>query len=206
MSLDDQEKIELFVASAAAVKDFATPDDVTEAEVASREMLLGDAEMSSLATANSERSRVLTLLGGPGPIVSSCAEDEKTPGHDAAGALPQTDEGKNAGTAQTCGTIFSTKREVPKMKQIIVEYVQGLPREVAKLLESMNMRDLQPLRRVAHQLRGSGGGYGFDAISVSAGKVEDSIAAGDTLVAIRIRVLSLVEVICRVEGYDDSNG
>jgi HPt (histidine-containing phosphotransfer) domain-containing protein len=205
MSSDDQEKLECFETSATLAEAFGKLHNVAEAEVESREMLLGDVERSSLAAANSDRRQVLTLLGGQAPMVSSGGEDANYPGQNAARALAQSAEGKNAATVEARGTILSTMRDIPRMKQIIAEYVQGLPGEVAKLLESVNLRDLQPLRRVAHQLRGSGGGYGFEAISELAGKVEDAILSGDNLGAVRTRVLALVDAICRVEGYDDSN-
>jgi HPt (histidine-containing phosphotransfer) domain-containing protein len=206
MSFDDQEKFESFLRSANAAEDCGFPDDAYEAEPGLRKMLFEYSETSPSAIASVDGRHVLALLDGSGAMESSGGEDAEHPAQAAAHLPSQTAKGKRAETDDTSGTIVSTKRDVPRMKPIIVEYVEGLPGEVAKLLESMNLRDLQPLRRVAHQLRGSGGGYGFDAISELAGKVENSIASGDSLAAIRGRVLCLVSVICRVEGYGDGNG
>jgi len=102
-------------------------------------------------------------------------------------------------------TIRSSLTNYPGMKTIIEEFVEGLPAEVDKLLDLVNQQDLLPLRRVAHQLRGTGGGYGFEAITELAAKVEDSIKASADRESIGAQIQSLIEVIRRVEGFTGSN-
>ena len=96
--------------------------------------------------------------------------------------------------------------DYPGMKIIIDEFVDGLPEEVAKLIDLANREDLLPLRRVAHQLRGTGGGYGFDTITDYAGKLEDSINSSDNPESISSKIHSLIDVIRRVEGFDLCRG
>ncbi len=100
------------------------------------------------------------------------------------------------------GTIVSSLIDDPGMKTIIDEFVAGLPGEVARLLDLVGGEDLQPLRRAAHQLRGTGGGYGFDAITEFATQVEDSIKAAEHRDIITTQTHALIDVIHRVEGFD----
>ena len=75
------------------------------------------------------------------------------------------------------GTISSTMGDYAGMKKIIVEYVDGLPDDVLKMQELLRSNELPLLRRVVHQLRGTGGGYGFDPISELATIAEAAIDA-----------------------------
>jgi chemotaxis protein histidine kinase CheA len=88
------------------------------------------------------------------------------------------------------------------MGTIIDEFVLGLPAEVGKLLSLIKSEDMVPLRRVAHQLRGAGGGYGFDEITERASIVENSIKASENRESISQQIDSLIDVIRRVEGFD----
>ena len=122
--------------------------------------------------------------------------------HEAAGATPVQAETRPAKADDKAGTILSTMTDFPEMKKIIDEYVEGLPDEVRKLQGFLDGNDLQQLRRVVHQLRGTGGGYGFDLISDTAEEAENSIRADDAFEKIAMKVNSLIEVIHRVNGFD----
>jgi signal transduction histidine kinase/DNA-binding response OmpR family regulator len=102
------------------------------------------------------------------------------------------------------GTIFSTMNDQPRMKQILKEFVEGLPEEVTKMQRLWDAQDLASLRRVVHQLRGSGGGYGFNSISELATYAEAAIDAADDLESIKRKIHSLTGVIGRIEGFDKS--
>ncbi len=70
----------------------------------------------------------------------------------------------------------------PDMGQIVQMFVQEMPQRVLQLSNAWDRHDLASLRRLTHQLKGSGGGYGFPTISESAGKVEElvlSVISGD---------------------------
>ena len=73
-----------------------------------------------------------------------------------------------AAPAAAGGKIVSALAHLPQMQQIIVEFVNELPGEVKKIQQLMQTPDLDAIRRVVHQLRGAGGGYGFDSISETA--------------------------------------
>jgi CheY-like chemotaxis protein/HPt (histidine-containing phosphotransfer) domain-containing protein len=117
--------------------------------------------------------------------------------------LSPADVPKESTKVDTGGIVCSTMNDYPGMKSIIDEFVEALPGEIAKLLDLVHQEDLGPLRRVAHQLRGAGGGYGFDAITELAAKVEDSIKTGVDRESIGTQTTALIGVIRRVEGFDE---
>jgi HPt (histidine-containing phosphotransfer) domain-containing protein len=65
----------------------------------------------------------------------------------------------------------------PDMREILELFVQDMPVRVGELLGSWERQELEKVERVAHQLKGAGGGYGFQAISDVAGELERSVAA-----------------------------
>jgi HPt (histidine-containing phosphotransfer) domain-containing protein len=60
----------------------------------------------------------------------------------------------------------------PDMIELVQEFVQDLPTRAETLTKHLQASEYSDLRRVAHQIKGAAGGYGFAPISVSAGKVE----------------------------------
>lgn len=102
------------------------------------------------------------------------------------------------------GTLYSTMSHYPGMTKIIGEFVEGLPEEIEKMRDFLERDDLRSLRRTAHQLRGTGGGYGFDAITEMAGNVEDAINTADNRESINDKIKLLFDVIRRSEGFDET--
>jgi len=90
------------------------------------------------------------------------------------------------------------------MRTILPEFVAGLPGEVRKMTDLLERNDLAALRTVVHQLGGASGGYGFAVLTEPAVRVEESIAAGKALDSVTAEIESLIEVIRRIDGYDDS--
>jgi HPt (histidine-containing phosphotransfer) domain-containing protein len=68
----------------------------------------------------------------------------------------------------------------------------------------LERNDLPGVQAVAHELLGTCGGYGFAPVSEPARKVEQSVKAGRPLESITSEVKSLIDVIRRIEGYDES--
>jgi len=65
-----------------------------------------------------------------------------------------------------------------EMVELVHEFVQELPRRVEALQGLLRASHFDELRRAAHQLKGAAGGYGFPAISDSAGNVERLLHSG----------------------------
>jgi CheY-like chemotaxis protein/HPt (histidine-containing phosphotransfer) domain-containing protein len=92
----------------------------------------------------------------------------------------------------------------PEMVDLVQQYVDDLPGQVAKLTSLLEAKQLDALKRIAHQLKGSGGGYGFTQITELAAQAEQSIKAGDDLDRIRKDVASLVAYLRNVQGYQSA--
>ncbi|MFO0758897.1 MAG: ATP-binding protein [Byssovorax sp.] len=62
----------------------------------------------------------------------------------------------------------------PDMADLVVEFVARLPARIAELNEALSRRDLSTIARVAHQVKGTAGGFGFDIITFAAAEIERS--------------------------------
>ncbi len=100
--------------------------------------------------------------------------------------------------------IRSQYLDKPAVCRVLGEYVDGLPSQVAEIRDMLARRDLNTLRRLVHQLRGSGGAYGFPDITRLATEAEMSIDGKTDISEVSKRVEALLDVVCRVEGYEET--
>jgi HPt (histidine-containing phosphotransfer) domain-containing protein len=63
----------------------------------------------------------------------------------------------------------------PDMKDIVEQYVIELPTRAAALRQAVDGEDLAKVRVLAHQLKGSAGGYGFPEITAAAAALEREV-------------------------------
>jgi PAS domain S-box-containing protein len=126
----------------------------------------------------------------PAPADDACTN--------SPGTLPLTAD------ADSSSRIFSSHAGDPRIMKIMPEFVDGLPSKVREIVDLLEHNDLPAVQRVAHQLLGSCGGYGFGAVTQPARDVEQSILAGRDLASITAEIKSLVEIIRRIDGYDES--
>jgi HPt (histidine-containing phosphotransfer) domain-containing protein len=88
------------------------------------------------------------------------------------------------------------------MKRAVEGFVGRLPSRVNDLISLSAANELDKLRTLVHQLKGSGSGYGFPAITKTAAKAEAVIKTSADLDAVRMAVDELVALIRGVRGYD----
>lgn len=69
-------------------------------------------------------------------------------------------------------------REDPSFADIVEEFLLGLPQRLEQLETAVAEADFAGLRRCAHQLKGSGSGYGYPALTDLAARVEHDALAG----------------------------
>jgi CheY-like chemotaxis protein/HPt (histidine-containing phosphotransfer) domain-containing protein len=115
-------------------------------------------------------------------------------------AKPSTAALENRG-ATANAPVRSEYADVPKMQGILAEFVEGLPARVAEITEGFSSNDLAAVKRAAHQLRGSGGGYGFPDMTELAAQVELAIKDEKTIEVIAEQINELAAFVRRVEGY-----
>ena len=93
-------------------------------------------------------------------------------------------------------TIYSTLRNDTTLSKLVELFVDEMPDRVQNLTTLLKQANWEELRRAAHQLKGAAGSYGFDAISPTAGVVEDKIRGGHCEDEIRQAVEELCDM-CR---------
>lgn len=63
-------------------------------------------------------------------------------------------------------------RSDPDLIDLVEQFVAGLGARIHLIEESLAAADYEQLRRAAHQLKGSAGGYGYPVLTQVAGRIE----------------------------------
>jgi HPt (histidine-containing phosphotransfer) domain-containing protein len=98
--------------------------------------------------------------------------------------------------------LISAFENDPKLSGLVSGYVSRLPARIAELKAAGAADDWAELQRLAHQLKGSGGGYGFQPITEAGGMVEAALKRGEHAEA-RAHLATLIELCeraCEPEG------
>jgi signal transduction histidine kinase/CheY-like chemotaxis protein len=74
--------------------------------------------------------------------------------------------------------LASTFEHDEDMKEILGQFMRDLPDRSSAILRASEASDLDTLKRLAHQLKGAAGGYGFAGITEAASMVERAIEDG----------------------------
>ena len=94
--------------------------------------------------------------------------------------------------------IYSQLANDLDLRDIVEMFVHEMPERMAALTEYLEAGDMEGLRRVAHQLKGAAGSYGFEPISPCAGRLERAIRDGEPENRIRETVSELVDLCSRI--------
>lgn len=70
--------------------------------------------------------------------------------------------------------VYSARRDDPDFVELLPMFIEELPSMKRAMMEFGKVCDFENLKREAHKLRGSAGGYGFHDLSQLAGDLEDS--------------------------------
>lgn len=70
--------------------------------------------------------------------------------------------------------IFSSLAGDPDFAEILPFFIDELPSKIAELSELGDRNDFESIRREAHKLKGSAGGYGFQGLTALASQLEES--------------------------------
>lgn len=63
-------------------------------------------------------------------------------------------------------------KEDPSYADIVVQFVEGLSERLSAMESALTGSDFDALRVAAHQLKGSGGGYGYPVLTQHAAELE----------------------------------
>jgi signal transduction histidine kinase/CheY-like chemotaxis protein/HPt (histidine-containing phosphotransfer) domain-containing protein len=92
--------------------------------------------------------------------------------------------------------LLSTLDDDEDMKEIIRQFVGNLNDRSSAILRASKASDIEGLERMAHQLKGAAGGYGFPQITEAAADVERGAAEGLDPSSLQSRVETLAS-LCR---------
>jgi len=68
--------------------------------------------------------------------------------------------------------VLSEFADDPDMSDLVVDFVGRMPERVNALKSAFDAGDTEQVMRLAHQLKGSGGGYGFPLLTTVSGELE----------------------------------
>ena len=80
---------------------------------------------------------------------------------------------------QEARSVRSQYADDPDFQELLHLFVAAIPEHRQGLEAAHRTQQFDSLRRIAHQLKGSGGGYGFPELSRRAAALEDSCKSSD---------------------------
>ena len=88
--------------------------------------------------------------------------------------------------------IRSQYEDDPDMLELVQAFATDLPGRAREIESRLDASALEDVQRLAHQLKGAGGGYGFPQITEAAAALEQAIKEGsdESVIKDRARVLS----------------
>jgi signal transduction histidine kinase/AmiR/NasT family two-component response regulator/HPt (histidine-containing phosphotransfer) domain-containing protein len=90
----------------------------------------------------------------------------------------------------------STYADNLRMAELIQEFVGGLPKRIALLEGHLGSGKMEDLQRLAHQMSGAAGCYGYPTITDAARELDEAIRAGKEKGVLKEKVAGLV-TLCR---------
>ena len=92
--------------------------------------------------------------------------------------------------------LISELADDPDMLDLVNDFVDDLPKRAEAIVSCGAAEDLATIRTLAHQLKGSAGGYGFPTITDAAAKLEQS-AGGNAELAVITEQISQLASLCQ---------
>jgi HPt (histidine-containing phosphotransfer) domain-containing protein len=83
------------------------------------------------------------------------------------------------------------------LEEIVPGFLENRRRDVQTLETALRESNLAQIQVIGHRMKGDGGGYGFDAISMM-GEALEQAAAREDLSTIRRRTAELIDFLDRV--------
>jgi HPt (histidine-containing phosphotransfer) domain-containing protein len=84
------------------------------------------------------------------------------------------------------------------LEDLIPGYLQNRRQDVDSILQAVEKQDFDTIRVLGHTMKGTGGSYGFDAITEVGRGLEDAAQSGN-LAVIRQQTAALLAYLQRVE-------
>lgn len=96
--------------------------------------------------------------------------------------------------------LYSLLADDEGFRELIELYVAEMPGRIERLKNCLDAANWGELQRVAHQIKGAGGSYGFPAISSAGGAVERLIVNKQPEEQVRTATLELIQLCLSVRA------
>ncbi len=97
--------------------------------------------------------------------------------------------------------ILSEFAHDPEMKELLEMFVSELPQRLSAIQAAWDVADGEAVRRIAHQLKGASGGYGFAPIGAAAARLESVLRAeASDLQTAQTELEALIELCHRAQA------
>ena len=96
--------------------------------------------------------------------------------------------------------LISELADDPDMSDLVSEFAAELPKRAEAMASCVAAEDLATIRSLAHQLKGSAGGYGYPVITDVAAKLEQSAKSNAELAVITEQINELVSLCQRARA------
>jgi PAS domain S-box-containing protein len=100
------------------------------------------------------------------------------------------------------GLVEDNQQVDPDVAQFLPGFIADLPGQMDRLVEAVRNRDAEALKEMLHQLKGTGGVYGFTELSERACDAEAIVKAASSVDAVEGAVIGLVNLIRDLPGYE----
>ena len=116
-------------------------------------------------------------------LVATVAEHARSAGRHDASAVPESGPFHLSFTGRTDRkhAVVSEFANQPEMSELVAWFVPSLHQHAGHLTDALRENDREAIRRIAHQLKGAAGGYGFPSITAVAARLEESARKGEPL-------------------------
>jgi CheY-like chemotaxis protein len=104
------------------------------------------------------------------------------------------------------GSIKDVRRPDDDVLKFLPMFLAELPEYVGQIAVAVAERDCAQLAEIVHRIKGAGGMFGFDELSDSAGRIEQSIEDTKTIEAVAAEIQALADMIRQTEGYKPRPG
>jgi CheY-like chemotaxis protein/HPt (histidine-containing phosphotransfer) domain-containing protein len=115
---------------------------------------------------------------------------------------PQAEPTADVSAAETLRSTIALDADVYRF---LPAYVADLPGMVSRLNAILAEQNVDELRSLVHQIKGTGGFYGFIPLTDAAARVEQAVINSPHMETVLANVNLLIGLIRRVEGYEASN-
>jgi CheY-like chemotaxis protein/HPt (histidine-containing phosphotransfer) domain-containing protein len=111
--------------------------------------------------------------------------------HSDRGGTPMMDD---------TSSLRTKMQDDPELAELVQMFVEGLPERANALERTLDAGDLDRVAALAHQLKGTAGGYGFPSITEAAARLETSVRAKRAIDDVREQLRSVADLCNRARA------